>query len=728
MTVQSTRQAITRIITIQVLVLASLVGYLPLQKAQAYSGNGTTYVAGVSSGNTLANNNVGEVELSRNGNFIAFSTNATNLVAGYNDSSSNIYLRNLSTNVTSLVSTGEIPAGTEPDSINADNIAISGDGRYVSFTSCVNLDNAAPTGCAVFVRDTVSNTTTNITRTIDGQYSNGQTTGGTSISGDGRYVFYSSAASNIASQSDLDYCHTSNNCGFNLYKYDRQSGVTTRLTKETSGAVTSYDNFYPRVSQNGKYIAYVNNRYINTPSDAAPTYSVYVMNVDTGESSLVCQQPYQTDSGKYCSEKADVSNDGTVAYTQSDDIALTNGDSRAASKYLHTFNAQTGVSFTLNVTSRAGLNSPKISSDSRFIAYESWTPDTENGEGDQVYLYDSLLGTNTLLSKSSYGASSSGFHYQPSISDDGKVATFTGSQTNIVPGIDNATAVENQAVLYVHDAADFAQPPTPTTDTQAPTVVTLGFDTNPLAVNKTTKLKATVADNQSGVSKVEFYTGSDPGRGNGTSMAITAGVASYQIGPFSTAGRPTYFVRVMDSAGNWSETTPITLNVYNPATSYAAGYGTVTPNGATSDPGDNLPRLSGTQLKATFEYTVKYATAHSTMPSGQSVFTWGSGNCKKAKNNCFTVTTDTTTSPNALAWLIVPNNTTASIQGTATLSLRGQSLGTNYPIRINMIAKNGSVSSHYNLRIFDVGANPDTAAPRYQVSGDVRGGVIVLHK
>src|SRR5205823_4425989 len=48
-------------------------------------------------------------------------------------------------------------------------------------------------------------------------------------------------------------------------------------------------------------------------------------------------------------------------------------------------------------------------------------------------------------------------------------------------------------------------------DQTAPTVSNVALATDPLAVNQTTTLSANVADNLSGVSRVEYYTGADPG-------------------------------------------------------------------------------------------------------------------------------------------------------------------------------------------------------------------------
>lgn len=264
-------------------------------------------------------------------------------------------------------------------------------------------------------------------------------------------------------------------------------------------------------------------------------------------------------------------------------------------------------------------------------------------------------------------------------------------------------------------------------DRTAPTVTNVSLNTNPLAAGTITTLSVAVADNLSGVARAEYYIGTDPGQGKGSSMTISNGMATAMVGPFSTAGIYTIYVRSQDNAGNWSQPVPVNADVYNPSSGYTAGHGFITPNGATSNPGDTLPSESGPNVKATLDYSVKYSSSTSTTPTGESVFSWGSGNCKKADNACFVVTADTSVNPNALSWLVLPGDNTATFQGIATVSLNGQTLGTNYVMRVSIVATTATTPGHYELQVYQPGANPDASSPVYQASGDLTGGAVLLH-
>ncbi|MEG3843435.1 DUF4347 domain-containing protein, partial [Microcoleus sp. herbarium14] len=78
--------------------------------------------------------------------------------------------------------------------------SISADGRYVSFESAAtNLVNGDTNGqLDIFLRDTVKNTTSRISVDSNGNQGNGES-GASSISADGRYVAFASKASNLAS-------------------------------------------------------------------------------------------------------------------------------------------------------------------------------------------------------------------------------------------------------------------------------------------------------------------------------------------------------------------------------------------------------------------------------------------------------------------------------------------------------------------------------------------------
>ncbi len=262
-------------------------------------------------------------------------------------------------------------------------------------------------------------------------------------------------------------------------------------------------------------------------------------------------------------------------------------------------------------------------------------------------------------------------------------------------------------------------------DMTAPSVTNATFSTNPKPVTQSSVvLSATVVDDITGVSSVEYY---NPVQQTWQTMTVSGTTASATVSTPDLAypaGMYGFQIRATDNANNTSTPVTIYLDVYNPAGGYAAGHGFVEPNGATSDPGDNLPSVTGPHIEATFDFSLKYADANATVPTGKSTFTWGS-NCNMPNNQCFSVTVD------SLSVLVVPTgSTTGTFEGLATLRYAGQSQGSNYPVKVTV--SEGSTPSdpdHYLLQVYAVGGSPNNSADKiYQASGDSAGGGIEVHR
>ncbi len=92
----------------------------------------TTILVSTSSANIQGNSSSGGATISADGQFVAFTSFATNLVVGDTLGYDDIFQKDLTTGLTTRVSTGA--NGTQANS-SSGNSAISGDGRYVAFRS-----------------------------------------------------------------------------------------------------------------------------------------------------------------------------------------------------------------------------------------------------------------------------------------------------------------------------------------------------------------------------------------------------------------------------------------------------------------------------------------------------------------------------------------------------------------------------------------------------------------
>ena len=99
-----------------------------------------------------------------------------------------------------------------------------------------------------------------------------------------------------------------------------------------------------------------------------------------------------------------------------------------------------------------------------------------------------------------------------------------------------------------------------TLDSTGPALTVLKLTPASIVVGTTTKLTALVADPR-GVSRVEYFVGTDPGVGLGTTATVTAGAVSAIFGANLPVGTYPVGVRALDGLGNWSATSTTTLTV-----------------------------------------------------------------------------------------------------------------------------------------------------------------------
>lgn len=134
--------------------------------------------------------------ISANGRYVAFQSTASNLVSGDTNGKTDIFVRDLEANVTTRVSVSTAGAQASGDSLNP---AISADGRFVAFESDASDLVPGDTNAArdIFVRDTVRSTTSRVSVASNGAEAN-NSSGNSAISADGRIIAFQSGASNLS--------------------------------------------------------------------------------------------------------------------------------------------------------------------------------------------------------------------------------------------------------------------------------------------------------------------------------------------------------------------------------------------------------------------------------------------------------------------------------------------------------------------------------------------------
>ncbi|MBB4742831.1 Tol biopolymer transport system component [Actinoplanes octamycinicus] len=135
--------------------------------------------------------------ISDTGRYVAFLSYADDLVAGDTNEERDVFVRDLRAGTTTRVNVSSSGAQAQGGICCMDDVTISATGRYVAFTTQAgNLVPGDTAGIDLFVRDRLAGTTTRASLTSGGGQLNNDVES-PSISADGRYVSFASIADNV---------------------------------------------------------------------------------------------------------------------------------------------------------------------------------------------------------------------------------------------------------------------------------------------------------------------------------------------------------------------------------------------------------------------------------------------------------------------------------------------------------------------------------------------------
>ena len=303
---------------------------------------GETTRVSVDGAGAEANDDSFEPAISANGRFVAFSSSATNLVAGDSNDVNDVFVRDRQANTTTRVSLGL--AGANADG-GSDSASISGDGRLVAFTSAAtNLVEGDTNGQRdAFVFDRQTGVTTRASLSFAGEQAilDSFTP---ELSADGRYLAFTSFASNLVSFDD--------NEGSDVFVRDLQANTTTRVSEYTGGFEVDGDSQRPSISAGGRYVAFDSDAWNIVWGDTNDVFDVFVHDRQTGVTTRVSvdDSGLQSDGASF---RPSLSGDGRYVAYYSEATNLVSGDTNGAGDVI-IFDRRSGAAARVSVAGGGG--------------------------------------------------------------------------------------------------------------------------------------------------------------------------------------------------------------------------------------------------------------------------------------------------------------------------------------------------------------------------------------
>ncbi len=332
---------------------------------------GITERVSVASAGTQGDDDAFTLSLSSNGSFVAFGSFATNLVLGDTNDVIDVFVHDRDTGTTERVSIATVGTQANDESFSP---AISSTGRFVAFRSdATNLvANDTNNNSDIFVRDRTLGITQRVSVASDGTQANGDSIS-PAISSDGRFVAFSSEASNLVAGD------TNNKA--DIFVHDRQNDTTELIigpAEFNTGSGTII--VAPAISPDGGFLGFRSNADDLVPGDTNNSFDTFLIDSDT-----------------LIAERSSVSSS--------------------------------------EVEGNADSSRPSISSDNRFVAFASIATNLvlqdTNGSED-VFVRDRDEGRTRRVSIAFDGSEGDNNSFSAIVGGDGRFVAFTSFAANLV--------------------------------------------------------------------------------------------------------------------------------------------------------------------------------------------------------------------------------------------------------------------------------------------------------
>ncbi len=366
--------------------------------------------------------------VSADGRYVAYVSDATNLVAGDTNFADDIFVYDRTTKLTTRVSVDS--NGNQQDGFSSDP-NISADGRYITFVSNAPNLVAGDTNDTldVFVHDRQAKQTTRISVDSSGVQGN-EGSYHPNLSATGRYVTFQSSADNLVAEDT--------NTNPDIFVYDRVAEKTSRVSVGPNKAQANNSSFFPKISADGRYVAFVSNATNLVADDTNNAIDSFIHDRKTKRTTRVS---VNSNGGQQNSDSIElsISADGRyVAFESFADNLISGDTNNASDSFVH--DRKTKLTTRVSVASNEAQGdqdsiAPRLSADGRYVLFESRGSALvagDNNETSDVFAHDRQTKRTSLVSVSAKGTQGNEVSLAGSMSADGSIVAFQSFANNLI--------------------------------------------------------------------------------------------------------------------------------------------------------------------------------------------------------------------------------------------------------------------------------------------------------
>lgn len=379
-----------------------------------------------------ANGHSARPDISRTGRFVAFDSEASNLVAADANGTRDVFVRDRRTGRTLLAS--RRTAGEPGDALSS-HACLAADGSAVGFMSvATNLVAGDTNGQPdIFVHDLRTSRTSRVSVAGDGSQAAGESRD-CAVSADGRFVAFTSTAENLVADDT--------NRAADVFLHDRSTGRTTRVSLGRGGRQADAASWAPALSHDGTTVAFLSHATNIVEGDRNALPDVFVRDLRTRRTWRVSVATDGTE-GDWHADQLDLAGNGRhVAFeTWARNLDPLDADERP-DVYVHDLRRgrTTLVSRGANGSGDGHCVNPVLDFSGRRVAYESLATNIVERPANawmEVFVHDRRDGTTERASLAPDGQQGSDDCGEASLSANGRWLAFAAKAKNLVPGDTN---------------------------------------------------------------------------------------------------------------------------------------------------------------------------------------------------------------------------------------------------------------------------------------------------